>query len=110
MYILGVLHLKNIRSDEIPCVMDAPINMGLGREVHDNLGSFHGLINDLAVADIPFNEPISSTVFLIRNDIVEVLRITSVGELIQIDYFCIGMLVEHVPYEVAPDEAHSAGY
>jgi hypothetical protein len=56
--------------------------------------------------NIPLNELIPGICF----DIFQVLKISSIGQFVEIHYSGIRMSIEHISDEIAPDETRAARY
>jgi hypothetical protein len=77
----------DIGLDERARIEQRAIDVRLGREVDDDVGVLRGAVDDLGVADIAANERVAGVAL----QVPDVLRITSVGEFIQIGDAIVGM-------------------
>ena len=88
-------------------VFDGAVHMRLGRKVDDavHMLLLHEFQYAFEIADIHFHEPVVRLVF----DIAKVGEVACIGELVEIDYPVVRILVHKEPHDVRADESGSAG-
>ena len=82
---------------------DGVIVVGLGGVVHDRVVARHQLIEQRGVADVAHDE-----LHAVRRQPRDVLGVAGVGQLVQDGDVDLRVVVDHVVYEVAADEAAAA--
>ncbi len=82
---------------------DGPIHVALGCEVDDRVDLVldEEPLDERAVADVPVHERVLRMILHVR----QVLEIARVGQLVEVHDVDVGMLLDHHPDEIAPDEA-----
>ena len=85
-------------------VGDRAIVMALRRKVHDRIVAGDDAIQQLGIADVAHHEFHAAL-----GQARDVLGVAGVGKLVQHSYVHAGMLADHPPHEVGPDEAAATG-
>ena len=91
--------------NEFDTAEDAEVDVALGSEIDDGVGLPHQGIDDGAVADVSQDKSIP----VIALDSGQISRISSVGELVQVDDAIGRIPLQQVVDEIAADEAAAAG-
>ena len=87
--------------------MQAAINMTFGRKIQYGIKPVRlkHRLHLRGIADVPFNKRIAS----IRLQPGQVLKITRVGQGIEVDDFHIGMRFQCIPHKITADKSSAAG-
>jgi len=99
---------KDIGIGEYERVLDRTVDMALSGKMDDAVdGIFRNHLADgLKIADVGFDETIIGTVL----DVLEVGKITGIGQLVKVDYPTVRVLVDKKTNHMAADEAGATGY
>ena len=98
---------EHIRSCKYARILDASVNVALGREMNDavDIIFLKYLIDRFRIADIGFYKCIVGTVL----DILKILEITGVCQLVDVDNTdLITVFFEHIMYVIRADETGAA--
>ena len=96
----------DVRQHELARVDDAPVDVRLGREVDDGLRPGRQGPRELPVADVPPHELVAR----IAVDVLQVVEVSRVGELVQVDDADAGNPAEEEADEMAADESRASGH
>ena len=95
----------DVGGDELARVPDRAIDVGLGGEVHDDVGVLDERRRDRRIGDVPLHEAVARVVL----HALEILEPAGVGQLVERRDLPVGMRRERVADEVGADEAGAAG-
>src|SRR5581483_4004168 len=85
---------------------NGPVDMGFGREMHDNISMANQVVYQSRVTDIPFN----NLLLRVRFDVRQTSQIAGIGERVQVNELIGWAALEPIMDKVAADKASSAGY
>ena len=98
----------HVSTRESEGILDAAVHVALGGQVDDavHLLFLHQRQHRIEIAYVRLHEAVVRPVL----NVLEVGQIARIGELIYIDYFALGVLVDEEAHYMAADESGSAGY
>ena len=94
----------DVGGDESAGLVQRAVHVGLGREMHDDLGVAHERSGNRRVRHVPLDEPVPRVV----HGVTQILHASGVGQLVERGDPPVGMRREGVQHEVAADEAGTA--
>lgn len=97
----------HIRLRECERILDGTIDVALGGEVDYsvNMLVLHQLVKCLEIANIHLDEPVVRLVL----DVLEIGKVSRIGQLVKIDDVVLGIFVHKQPHDVRSDEPGPAG-
>ena len=95
---------ETVGAHELVRVHDRPVDMALGREMHDDVVAFHGSGHRITVADVALHERVAG----VGLEVVQGRLVAGVGQRV-VDRDLVVAGREHATYVVGPDEAGGAG-
>ena len=97
----------NVGAGECERILDAPVDVGFGGKVDDSVDLLllHKGQHGLEIAYVRFNETVVGLLLYI----LEIRKVTCIGQLVDVDYLIFRILVHEQAHDVAADESSSSG-